>query len=81
MFSEAVIIEAHFVSDDDQCNARVVNTKALLHAIFKRSELVGNHYKSIVQVQSANDWEGYGAFKADSGKSTLTRCQKTGPPS
>ncbi len=56
MFTEAVIIISQFASDDDQCNTRVVNTKALLHALFERSEVVGDHYKAIVQAQSANDW-------------------------
>ncbi len=56
-----------------------MNTKALLHALFERSELVGDHYKAIVQVQSANDWEGYGALKADSGKSTIDKLSKDRP--
>ncbi len=79
MFSEAVIIDAHFMSNDDQCDACVVNTKALVHALFERSELVGDHYESIVQAQSANNWEGYGAPKADSGKSTIDKLSKYRP--
>ena len=79
MFTEDVIIDTQFASNDDQCDAHVVNTKALLHTLFERSKLVGDHYEAIVQAQSANNWEGYGALKADIGKSTIDKLSKDRP--